>query len=140
MTECLPFFVYGTLRPGERNHDLLLRGRVTGEEPATLAGAVLYEGPGFPYALSAPPGSVITGDLVTPRPGTYDETLTLLDRLEGYYGPGDPRNLYDRIARDVCRPDGSTARAWVYLTAEKAARELRAHGRVIPGGEWPGGR
>lgn len=28
----LPFFVYGTLRPGEHNHDLFLRGRTRTEE------------------------------------------------------------------------------------------------------------
>ncbi len=41
----LPFFVYGTLRPGEHNHDLFLRGRTESEEPARLRDAVLYEGP-----------------------------------------------------------------------------------------------
>lgn len=47
----LPFFVYGTLRSGEVNHDLFLRGRVRSEEPGRLAGALLYDGPGYPYAV-----------------------------------------------------------------------------------------
>ena len=47
----LPFFVYGTLRPGEHNHDLFLRGRTAAEEPARLRGALLYDGPGYPYAV-----------------------------------------------------------------------------------------
>lgn len=33
----LPFFVYGTLRPGEPNHDLFLRGRTRAEEPPGCA-------------------------------------------------------------------------------------------------------
>ncbi len=44
----LPFFVYGTLRPGECSHDLLLRGRTVLEEPARLPDALLYDGPGYP--------------------------------------------------------------------------------------------
>ncbi len=84
----LPFFVYGTLRPGEINHDRFLRGRTAREEPALLRGAVLYEGPGYPYAVEAPECEV-RGELVTARPEAYAELLALLDRLEEYV-PGDP--------------------------------------------------
>ncbi|MCC9704364.1 gamma-glutamylcyclotransferase [Streptomyces sp. MNU76] len=47
----LPVFVYGTLRPGEPNHDLFLRGRTAAEEPARMRGMALYDGPGYPYAV-----------------------------------------------------------------------------------------
>jgi gamma-glutamylcyclotransferase (GGCT)/AIG2-like uncharacterized protein YtfP len=47
----LPIFVYGTLRPGEPNHGLLLRGRTVAEEPARMRGMALYDGPGYPYAV-----------------------------------------------------------------------------------------
>ena len=43
----LPFFVYGTLRPGERNHDLFLRGRTASGGAGGAADAVLYDGPGL---------------------------------------------------------------------------------------------
>ncbi|MFE4366948.1 gamma-glutamylcyclotransferase family protein [Streptomyces sp. NPDC056835] len=134
----LPFFVYGTLRPGERNHDLCLRGRVAAEEPARLAGALLYDGPGYPYAIEAP-GTVssgVVGDLVTAKPGEYDGLLAGLDELEGYEAPGDPRNLYVRVARDVLRSDGTPARAWVYFAAPSVTRALRARGRLIEDGDW----
>ncbi|WP_045557424.1 gamma-glutamylcyclotransferase family protein [Streptomyces sp. FxanaA7] len=49
----LPFFVYGTLRPGEPNHDLFLRGRTVAEEPARMRGMALYDGPGYPYAVES---------------------------------------------------------------------------------------
>ncbi|MCL7377247.1 gamma-glutamylcyclotransferase family protein [Streptomyces sp. 35G-GA-8] len=145
----LPFFVYGTLRPGEQNHDLCLRGRVAEEEPARLAGALLYDGPGYPYAVEAPditafgttaPGAVVSGtvvgELVTAKPGKYHELLTELDELEGYEAPGDPRNLYVRVVRDVLRSDGTPVRAWVYFAAPRVAHGLRAHGRLIAGGDW----
>lgn len=130
----LPFFVYGTLRPGEGNHDLYLRGRTCSEEPGRLTGAVLYDGPGYPYVVEQPGGEVL-GDLVTALPEEYGRLLRELDRLEEYV-PGDPRNLYERVGRDVVRADGSRVRAWVYLAASPVAARLRIRGTVIPGGDW----
>ncbi|MFJ1805090.1 MULTISPECIES: gamma-glutamylcyclotransferase family protein [unclassified Streptomyces] len=156
----LPFFVYGTLRPGEVNHDLFLRGRTVREEPALLAGAVLYQGPGYPYAVEERGGRV-TGSLVTPLPQAYGELLAALDRLEEY-APGDPRNLYERVTREVqidvetglgtgagtgmgmgvtveARGGGSASlpvRAWVYVAAPAVAARLRARGKLIESGDW----
>ncbi|WP_432080724.1 gamma-glutamylcyclotransferase family protein [Streptomyces sp. WAC 04229] len=134
-TTRLPFFVYGTLRPGGVNHDLFLRGRTRAEEPARLHGALLYPGPGYPYAVEATEGSV-RGEVVTARPEEYEGLLAELDRLEEYV-PGDPRNLYDRVARTVVRDaDGTTLRAWVYVAAPAVAVRLRATGRPIADGNW----
>lgn len=130
----LPFFVYGTLRPGEHNHDLFLRGRTLSEEPGRIRGIVLYDGPGYPYAVEEPAG-VVRGELVAALPEAYGELLGALDRLEEYV-PGDPRSLYERVVRDVTRLDGTAARAWVYLAAPAVAARLRAHGRPVPGGDW----
>ncbi|WP_314221546.1 gamma-glutamylcyclotransferase family protein [Streptomyces zaehneri] len=158
----LPFFVYGTLRPGEVNHDLLLRGRTLREEPARLAGAVLYQGPGYPYAVEEP-GGTVAGELVTPLPRAYARLLAELDRLEEYV-PGDPRNLYERVEREVAvtatatatataatgadgdadeeregaalRGGGPVVRAWVYVAAPAVADRLRARGKPIESGDW----
>ncbi|MER7774400.1 gamma-glutamylcyclotransferase family protein [Streptomyces sp. NPDC096191] len=135
-TTRLPFFVYGTLRPGGVNHDAFLRGRTRAEEPARLHGALLYPGPGHPYAVEAPEGSV-RGEVVTAPPEEYEALLAELDRLEEYV-PGDPRNLYDRVARTVVRDaDGRTLRAWVYVAAPAVAVRLRATARPIADGNWP---
>ncbi|WAZ27080.1 gamma-glutamylcyclotransferase [Streptomyces cinnabarinus] len=131
----LPFFVYGTLRPGEPNHDAFLRGRVLMEQPAVFGGGVLYDGPGYPYVVEEP-GEVVRGELVTPRPEEYGALLAVLDRLEEY-APGDPRNLYERVEREVTRvADGSGVRAWVYVAAPAVAARLRARGTLIEGGDW----
>ncbi|MCX5557513.1 gamma-glutamylcyclotransferase family protein [Streptomyces sp. NBC_00038] len=129
-----PFFVYGTLRPGEHNHDLFLRGRTESEEPGRMRGVVLYEGPGYPYAVEEP-GGVVSGELVTAGQGAYGELLAALDQLEEYV-PGDPRNLYERVTREVTRADGTTVHAWVYVAAPAVAARLRAHGKLIEGGDW----
>lgn len=131
----LPFFVYGTLLRGEVNHDLFLRGRTGAEEPARLNGAVLYDGPGYPYAVEER-GGVVYGELVTALPEEYEELLVALDRLEEY-ARGDPRNLYERFEREVIRDGGDTAvRAWVYVAAPAVAARLRARGKLIESGDW----
>ncbi|WP_328970549.1 gamma-glutamylcyclotransferase family protein [Streptomyces sp. NBC_00239] len=131
----LPFFVYGTLRPGEVNHDLFLRGRTAAEVPARLPDAVLYDGPGYPYAVQRAGGEVV-GELVTPAPGRHPELLAELDRLEEYYGPGLVRNLYERVVRRVLLADGGAVEAWVYLAAPSLARRLTTTATPIPTGNW----
>ncbi|KPC84794.1 MULTISPECIES: gamma-glutamylcyclotransferase family protein [Streptomyces] len=139
----LPFFVYGTLLPGEPNHDRFLRGRTHEERPAALPGALLYEGPGYPYAIEG--HGTVRGALVTAEPGAYAELLGLLDDLEQYLGPEHPRNLYERVTRRVVpmpRPGasgsgrGEPVRAWVYLAATAVTRSLRTGGTPVPDGDW----
>lgn len=136
----LPFFVYGTLLPGEPNHDLFLRGRTAWERPAVLPRALLYDGPGYPYAIEG--HGRVHGTLLVAAPGIYGELLGLLDHLEEFLGPGHPRNLYERVVREVelparGAPDGGEAvRAWVYLAAAAVTRSLRTGGVLIPEGRW----
>ncbi|MFE7138495.1 gamma-glutamylcyclotransferase family protein [Streptomyces sp. NPDC057644] len=140
VTAELPFFVYGTLLPGEPNHDLFLRGRTAGERPAVLPRALLYDGPGYPYAIEG--HGRVHGTLLVAAPGVYGELLGLLDHLEEFLGPGHPRNLYERVVREVELPgpgEGSV-RAWVYLAATAVTRSLRTGGVLIPEGRWVTGR
>ncbi|MFJ8250804.1 gamma-glutamylcyclotransferase family protein [Streptomyces sp. NPDC094466] len=140
----LPFFVYGTLLPGEPNHDLFLRGRTAGERPAVLPRALLYDGPGYPYAIEG--HGRVHGTLLVAAPGVYGELLGLLDHLEEFLGPGHPRNLYERVVRQVELPGrgasetGEPVRAWVYLAAAAVTRSLRTGGVLIPEGRWTTGR
>ena len=134
----LPFFVYGTLRPGERNHDHFLLGRTAAERPARLPGTALYDGPGYPYAVDEP-GALVHGELITARPEEYGRLLAALDRLEEY-APGDPANVYERVTREVTCEDGVVVRAWVYVAAPPVAARLRARGKRIEGGDWRAAR
>ncbi|MFI6942867.1 gamma-glutamylcyclotransferase family protein [Streptomyces sp. NPDC050418] len=128
----LPFFVYGTLRPGEYNYRRCLEGHTAATEPAHWQGALLYDGPGYPYAIEGE--GTVHGDLITPTPSSYPQLLALLDRLEDYV-PGDPHNDYERVARSV-RTAAGPVQAWVYVAAPAVAARLRASGRVLPGGDW----
>ncbi|WP_329278521.1 divalent cation tolerance protein CutA [Streptomyces sp. NBC_00691] len=119
-----PFFVYGTLRPGAYNHDRFLAGRIGTEADAVLHGAVLHDGPGYPYVVPAHGGQVV-GTLLTPAPGAYGELFGLLDRLELPAG-------YERVAMDVVRVrDSARVSAWVFLAAPDAPL-----GDVIESGDW----
>jgi gamma-glutamylcyclotransferase (GGCT)/AIG2-like uncharacterized protein YtfP len=131
----LPFFVYGTLRVGEVNHTWMLRGRTAAETPAVLYGALLYDGPGYPYVLTGPAAARVRGEVVHPLPGLYGEVLADLDRLEEYV-PGEPDSHYVRVAREVRTAAGDTVAAWVYFAGAATAAALRANGHRIPGGDW----
>lgn len=133
----LPFFVYGTLRPGGRNHAAHLAGRTTGTRPAVLAGAALHDGPGFPYALLDPARHVV-GELVTVRPDLHPAALpalAALDRLEDHRPDGSGEYVRPRLP--VTPTDtGSTVDAWVYLAGPTPAAHLRTHPALIPSGDW----
>lgn len=133
-----PFFLYGTLLPGERNHPLI-DGRVRAWTPAELPGALLFHGNGrpypYPYALPDPAGAgTVRGEIAEIDPAVYDEVLVDLDRLEGYV-PGGPADRYARVLRDI-RTAGGTVSAWVYLATDRVVGELLASGVRIEGGDW----
>lgn len=135
----LPFFVYGTLRPGRVSYRQYLLGRTSAETPATLRGAALFTPGPFPFLTTVPelaaPDDTVRGDLIAVLPTFYPETLAALDRLEGFVA-GQATNLYERVALEVETADGMR-QAWVYVAAERALRLIR-QGRMrrIPDGDW----
>ncbi|MGW1172576.1 gamma-glutamylcyclotransferase family protein [Kitasatospora sp. NPDC002543] len=136
--EALPFFVYGTLRSGGRNHAVHLAGRCADIRPAELEGAALHEGPGFPYAVPDPaPGRRVLGELVTVRPGAYAGALETLDRLEDCRPDGT--GLYVRRRLAVRTAPGELRDAWVYLAGPRAAARLREQPALIESGDWGAG-
>ncbi len=132
----LPFFVYGTLRPGQGNYRLLA-GQTVAEFPATLPGHALY-GPGLPYVTAGEEDSAVVGDLIYVAAERHAEVLARLDCLEGYR-PDRSDNHYDREARTVRYVDvdgaEATTLAWVYLAGRWARERLRL-GERIAGGDW----
>jgi len=130
--EQLPYFVYGTLQPGFKNHANVVRGRHESAEPATFAGArVVHYEAGFPGMHRGGDGTV-TGTLLRVAAPAYAAVLRDLDRLEAFYGPRDERNMYEREAVVAADARGAPVRAWAYFS-------LIAEGGgpvPVPGGDW----
>jgi gamma-glutamylcyclotransferase (GGCT)/AIG2-like uncharacterized protein YtfP len=86
LKERLPFFAYGTLQTGFRNHANVVRGRFSAVRPARMHGVrcVHYSG-GWPGLYDCPDetGSVVVGQLLRVEEEHYLELLGELDALEG---------------------------------------------------------
>lgn len=159
--EKLPFFFYGTLRPGERNYDHLLKDRTLREETDWwLEGAQLYlfasdkgysylkdgvanyEPRGaYPYMIengeSAERSNRVAGHLIELRPEIYDALLAELDWLEGYSEEAAPEESeYLRVIREIRHDDGTTLQAWVYVATPQAFARQASHLTPIESGDW----
>lgn len=129
-TQKLPFFVYGTLLPGQPNA-FLWQGMEASLEPARLDNGRLHDMGGYPMLVEAGADSV-KGCLVTPTADFYLVVMTRLDLLEGF-DPAYPNAMgYRRIVKTVRRENGRSLPAWVYV-----GQLALVNGRVrIPNGDW----
>lgn len=123
------FFVYGTLQPGEYNHDSFFKGNTIEEFKATVTDEhELYAGPGFPYLVQAPTKTTkIHGYALRVDPEKLPSVLKQLDNLEGV------PNHYTRAK--VKLDDGQEA--WAYYATDKTFKYIqqRQFPRCI-GGKW----
>lgn len=146
MTKVVPVFVYGTLLPGEVNHDLLLRGKTEAEIPGTLRGAHMWSNAGhfkkegktwaFPFVALSPEDqeATVRGCIVTIKPEFFDDVLVELDDLENYV-PGDPNNRYERSIITARDDNGLHYRCFIYVAAQRIRREVELL-TPIPHGDW----
>lgn len=133
-------FVYGTLRPGGRNHGWLRRTHPEGLCRAFLPGRIWHlPEAGYPAVLAGPeppagppgPGWVV-GDFV----GYEDEAalenaLADLDELEDVAG-----GLYERLLAEVLLASGHRMLAWTYVFPEVREQTLARVAVELPDGDW----
>ncbi|BCR03826.1 gamma-glutamylcyclotransferase [Desulfuromonas versatilis] len=126
----LPIFVYGTLRPGEKNYPRFLKGRTIAERRGSVEGRLYYvaEG-GYPYLLPEP--GRVWGELLELAAGSYAETLAALDGLEEYDPRNEPDSVYLRRQTLVTIEGEERVRAWVYYW-----NCPDVEGRLIPSGDF----
>ena len=128
-----PLFVYGTLRRGGRNH-ALLKGSVFIHK-TRIQGYMMWSFGAYPAILPAheprkPEKSYITAELYE----VDAARLARIDRLETYFGPGHPQNLYERIqATDV---SGQQAFLYVFAAGRILQKPFRQQKKPLPGGDW----
>lgn len=130
----LPVFVYGSLLPGFRNWELYVKPYPHQALPAEVKGQLYHLPTGYPGLLREGEGTVKGGVLLF-SPDVYDEALRGLDELETYFGPGDPRNEYEReimTARLVAT--GEEQRVYVYRFVDEAF--ARQTGIFLADGDW----
>jgi gamma-glutamylcyclotransferase (GGCT)/AIG2-like uncharacterized protein YtfP len=135
-----PFFVYGTLRPGQHNYAHYLRGFTLGELCATLPGASMYSLRHFPVILEDNPLGQVQGDLLFVKPDQYGRVCRALDALEGY----DPRHpdagfgLYQRVRRRVHLQtlNGTVAESWAWIYVGRPAVLAHYEKTNVPSGDW----
>lgn len=136
MTRILPVFVYGSLLPGFGNHNRYVKPYPHTLQPAIVRGHLYHFSAGYPGLLRGESGTV-KGALLTFSKDVYEEALAGLDELEDYFGPGDPRNEYERVEESVMKmPGGEEIRAFLYRYVKEDW--ARREGIYIPSGDWAG--
>lgn len=123
-----PLFVYGTLRRGGRNHHLLEGADYKKE--AQIAGYMMWSFGSFPGVVSASPNQVIRAELYHVDEGL----LARIDRLEDFYGPDDPRNIYERVS--VRDSENRTGFLYIFVQDRLQQPPFKQSKRLIPGGDW----
>ncbi len=112
MVECNTVFVYGTLKQHQ------LRGKMWPHPPITIRPAVLQASlyDLGPYPAIGPGKEWVLGEAWTLRQESLQETLDVLDQIEGYQALGK-NNEYTRILVEIVFEDGSLGSAYTYQFA-----------------------
>lgn len=124
-----PFFVYGTLLPGQPNFHLWGTS-IVAQETAVFHKGRLYDMGHYPMLVEAPGGRV-HGRLMVVAEALYPLLVERLDALEGYDPRAPQASAYRRRAREVL-VNGRRVVAWVYLGQRRHTDGYAP----IAGGDW----
>ena len=122
-------FVYGSLMTGMSNHSVIAPF-VQGVRVAYTKGTLYHLPDGYPALVEG--SGIVWGELFDLRDS--QNALTILDRFEDFYGPGNSHNLYERVPQTVWSEDGTEFTAQVYRWAKPL--ELKGIGVPVPNGDW----
>jgi gamma-glutamylcyclotransferase (GGCT)/AIG2-like uncharacterized protein YtfP len=134
MVEQYPFFVYGTLMPGQPN-DHLWEDCIGRAERGLFRNGRLYDMESFPMLIEGS-GKMVEGQVMYPHPDlsvkAYELLVQRLDNLENHNPEDIDNSPYYRVLRTIFVQDHQTVTAWVYL-----GRPPYTKGRpLINNGSW----
>lgn len=130
MVPYLPFFVYGTLLPGQPNY-YLWEKQIVAQQKATLTNGRLYDLGHYPMLIEIP-GEQVSGRLVTIRREAYTTVLNRLDRLEGFSPDRPDESEYRRVQREVITASDTAVSTWVYIGQNRFVHSLP----IVKNGDW----
>ena len=129
----LQVFVYGTLKPGERNFERYCAAAKPSSTLAVARGRLFALPMGYPAMTPASPAESaesgerwVQGYVLTFDAPVAQAMLATLDALEGYVpGRRHPENEYCRALVETYTPAGEPlGQAWVYLMEVNEAQRL----------------
>ena len=125
-------FVYGTLKPGGRNHHIAKRAGPHTTREATLTGYHLYHlhPENYPCITPGSPHAVVHGYILTYQ--NWPNAMPHLDRLEGTHLTPP---LYHRTRTTATTTQGRQT-VWVYTYAHPH-RLTQPGATHHPNGHWP---
>ncbi|MBW2451383.1 MAG: gamma-glutamylcyclotransferase [Deltaproteobacteria bacterium] len=129
LSEHLPLFVYGTLRPGGSNFARFLQEHAKRIQSASVSGQIYWHVEGdYPYLVNGP--GRVTGHLIEIDPEVWPNLLAEIDRLEDYDMQNEAESWYVRRRITATLANGQRQTCWTYFWNRQCS------GRLIEHGDW----
>lgn len=126
----LPFFVYGTLRPGGSHHDACFSHQIVSVRTATLTGRLFVHHEGdYPFLVHG--RDTVIGEVIEVAQERWKTVAERLDLLEEYDPDNEEDSLYLRRRMLAVLETGLTVEVWAYLW-----NRAESEGEFLPGGDW----
>lgn len=127
-------FVYGSLMTGFWNYDKSLNGHVKKVVPAKVRGSLYHlTHKGYPALIAG--DDWVYGEYMVVN--NLEDLKPILNKIESYYGPNDPRNEYEHILMPIYDLEATViGEAPVYHYNTDLDVEFLNKRIYIPHGSW----
>ena len=111
--ERLPFFVYGTLIPGQPNY-YLWKDSIVDTKNGLIRNHQLFDMGHYPMIVQSE-GNNVHGMLMYVKDEDYEKITKIIDNLEGYNPENHGNSAYNREMRDIEVYSGELEKTWIYI-------------------------